>query len=86
MESNNQFSQELPSESSKLTASALENSTDRELNDLELDALAGGRSDMADRARAAGMRVVTTNAKYPDMGLISLHLIEAASRAVGNRK
>jgi hypothetical protein len=42
METNNQSLQEVPSESSAITASAPDNSTDRELNDLELDAIAGG--------------------------------------------
>ncbi|MEG4939510.1 hypothetical protein [Microcoleus sp. F4-D5] len=42
MESNNQFSQELPSELSQITAFAPENSTNQELDELELDAIAGG--------------------------------------------
>ncbi|MEG5031839.1 hypothetical protein [Microcoleus sp. AT3-D2] len=86
MESNNQFSQELPSESSKIAASEQENSTDRELNDLDLEAIAGGRSDMADRARAAGMPVITASGPRPNIfgrGL-PMELIEAASRAFGN--
>lgn len=65
MESNNQFSQEVPSESSKIAAPEPDNSTDRELSDLDLEAIAGGRSDMADRARAAGMTVITTNSPRP---------------------
>ncbi|MEG4007825.1 hypothetical protein QUA41_18895 [Microcoleus sp. Pol11C1] len=79
MESNNQFLQELPSESSQIAASELENSTNQELNDLELDAIAGGRSDMADRARAAGMPVVTTNSPRPHFKgpAISMEFFEA---------
>ena len=61
MESNNQFSQEVPSESSAITASAPDNSTNQELEELELDAIAGGCSDGADRARAAGIPVITTS-------------------------
>lgn len=61
MESNNQFLQEVPSESSKITASEPENSTNQQLNDLDLEAIAGGCSDMGDRARAAGIPVITTS-------------------------
>lgn len=62
MESNNRFlQQEVPSESSAIAASAPDNSTDRELNDLDLEAIAGGCSDGADRARAAGIPVITTS-------------------------
>ncbi|MEG4216313.1 hypothetical protein QUA27_13025 [Microcoleus sp. Pol14C6] len=42
MESNDQFSQELPSELSQIAASEPENSTNQELDELELDAIAGG--------------------------------------------
>ncbi|MEG4089075.1 hypothetical protein QUB75_02290 [Microcoleus sp. K1-B6] len=42
MESNDQFSQELPSELSQIAESEPENSTNQELDELELDALAGG--------------------------------------------
>ncbi|MEG4115731.1 MULTISPECIES: hypothetical protein [unclassified Microcoleus] len=87
METNNRFSQELPSESSQIAASELENSTDRELDQLELDAIAGGRSDMADRARAAGIPVITASGPRPNIfgrGL-PMQLIEEASRAFGNR-
>ncbi|MEG3929907.1 hypothetical protein QUA35_00345 [Microcoleus sp. N9_B2] len=79
MESNNHFLQELPSESSKLTASELGNSTDRELNDLDLEAIAGGHSNMADRARAAGMPVVTSNSPRPHFKgpAISMEFFEA---------
>ncbi|MEG4149159.1 hypothetical protein [Microcoleus sp. Pol12B5] len=54
MESNNQFSQEVPSESSAITASAPDNSTNQELNELELDAIAGG------------MRIITGSDPKPD--------------------
>lgn len=86
MESNNRFSQELPSESSKIAASEPDNSTNRELNDLDLEAIAGGHSDMADRARAAGMPVITTNSPRPNIfgRAVPMQLIEAASRAFGN--
>ena len=50
MESNNQFSQEVPSESSAITASAPDNSTNQELEELELDAIAGGMA-FFDRSR-----------------------------------
>ncbi|MEG3859408.1 hypothetical protein [Microcoleus sp. herbarium12] len=53
MKTNDRFLQELPSPSER------DNSIDEELNELELDAIAGGCSDMADRARAAGMPVIT---------------------------
>ncbi|MEG4349422.1 hypothetical protein QUA70_12060 [Microcoleus sp. LAD1_D5] len=82
MESNNQSFQEVPP---AIAAAAPTDSTNQDLNDLELDAIAGGRSDMADRALTAGMRVITTNSKGPNIGLVSLDLIEAASRAFGNR-
>ncbi|MEG4836725.1 hypothetical protein [Microcoleus sp. B9-D4] len=65
MESNNQFSQELPSESSQIAASESDNLTNQELNDLELDAIAGGCSDGADRARAAGIPVIATSQPLP---------------------
>lgn len=87
MESNNHFLQELPSESSQIAASESDNLTDRELNDLDLEAIAGGRSDMADRARAAGMPVITASGPRPNIfgrGL-PMQLIEAASRAFGDR-
>ncbi|MEG4007824.1 hypothetical protein QUA41_18900 [Microcoleus sp. Pol11C1] len=54
MESNNLFSQELPSESSAITESESDNSTNQELNELELDAIAGG------------MRVITASGPKPD--------------------
>ncbi|MEG4349423.1 hypothetical protein QUA70_12055 [Microcoleus sp. LAD1_D5] len=54
MESNNKFSQEVPSESSAITASESDNSTDRELNDLDLEAIAGG------------MRTLTIEGPVPD--------------------
>ena len=54
MESNNQSLQEVPSESSAIAESAPDNSTDRELNDLELDAIAGG------------MRIITASGPKPD--------------------
>lgn len=54
MESNNQFSQELPSELSQIAASELENSTNQELDELELDAIAGG------------MRIITASGPKPD--------------------
>ena len=69
MESNNQFLQEVPSESSAITASAPDNSTNQELNDLELDAIAGGCSDAADQARAAGIPVLTINQPPPKLRL-----------------
>ncbi|MEG4067098.1 hypothetical protein QUA42_07035 [Microcoleus sp. Pol11C2] len=53
MESNNQFLQEVPSESSAITASAPDNSTGEELSDLELDAIAGG------------MRIITASGPRP---------------------
>ncbi|MEG4968437.1 hypothetical protein QUB11_17635 [Microcoleus sp. B6-A1] len=61
MESNAPLCQKLSFEPSKITASKQEISTHRELNDLDLEAIAGGRSDMADRARAAGIPVITTS-------------------------
>ncbi|MEG4442973.1 hypothetical protein QUB47_26770 [Microcoleus sp. AT9_B5] len=63
MESNNKFSQEVPSESQQ------ENSSAEELNELELDAIAGGCSDAADRARAAGIPVLTINQPPPKLRL-----------------
>ena len=63
MESNNQFSQELPSESKA------ENLTAEELDELELEAIAGGCSDMADRTRAAGIPVITTSQPPPKLRL-----------------
>lgn len=68
MESNNRFLQEVPSESSAITASAPNNSTNQQLSDLELDAIAGGHSNMADRARAAGIPVITASGPRPDFG------------------
>ncbi|MEG4817383.1 hypothetical protein, partial [Microcoleus sp. K5-D4] len=59
MESNNQFLQELPSESSQIAASELENSTNQELNDLELDAIAGG------------MRIITASGPRPKFASVS---------------
>ncbi|MEG4149158.1 hypothetical protein [Microcoleus sp. Pol12B5] len=84
MESNNQSFQELPP---TIAASEQENSTDRELNDLDLEAIAGGCSDMADRARAAGIPVITASGPRPNFfgPGPSMQLIEAASRAFGNR-
>ncbi|MEG4852925.1 hypothetical protein QUB10_18805 [Microcoleus sp. B5-D4] len=62
MESNAPLCQKLSFEPSKITASKQEISTHRELNDLDLEAIAGGCSDMADdRARAAGIPVITTS-------------------------
>lgn len=69
MESNNQLSQELPSELSQIAAFAPENSTNPELNDLELDAIAGGCSDAVDRDRAAGIPVLTINQPPPKLRL-----------------
>ncbi|MEG3929908.1 hypothetical protein QUA35_00350 [Microcoleus sp. N9_B2] len=54
MESNNRFLQEVPSESSAITASAPDNSTNQELNDTELDAIAGG------------IRTITASGPKPD--------------------
>lgn len=59
MKTNDRFLQELPSPSER------DNSIDEELNELELDAIAGGCSDMADRARAAGMPVITISQALP---------------------
>ncbi|MEG4939509.1 hypothetical protein [Microcoleus sp. F4-D5] len=87
MESNNRFSQEVPSDLSQIAASEPENSSAEELDELELEAIAGGCSDAADRDRAAGIRVITTNSPRPniDFGLVSMDLIEAATRAFGKR-
>ncbi|MEG4498821.1 hypothetical protein QUB05_09395 [Microcoleus sp. F10-C6] len=63
MESNNKFSQEVPSESQQ------ENSSAEELNNLELDAIAGGCSDGADLARAAGIPVITVSGEKPKFRL-----------------
>jgi len=63
MESNNKFSQEVQSESQQ------ENSSAEELNDLELDAIAGGCSDAVDQARAAGIPVLTINQPPPKLRL-----------------
>lgn len=63
MESNNKFSQEVPSESQQ------ENSSAEELNELELEAIAGGCSDAADQARAAGIPVLTINQPPPKLRL-----------------
>ncbi|MEG4394921.1 hypothetical protein [Microcoleus sp. BROC3] len=65
----------------KKATSPPENSTDRELSDLDIEAIAGGCSDLADRARAAGIPVITTNSPGPDIGVVSMDLIEAATRA-----
>lgn len=54
MESNNQFLQEVPSESSAIAESESDNSTNRELNELELDAIAGG------------IRTITASGPKPD--------------------
>lgn len=54
MESNNRFLQEVEPESSAITASAPDNSTNQELNDLELEAIAGG------------MRTITVEGPVPD--------------------
>jgi rRNA-processing protein FCF1 len=80
MKTNDRFLQELPSPSER------DNSIDEELNELELDAIAGGCSDMADRARAAGMPVITTNSPRPNIfgRPLPMQFIEAASRAFGN--
>ncbi|MEG4502174.1 hypothetical protein QUA81_01065 [Microcoleus sp. F6_B4] len=86
MESNNQFLQELPSESSQIAASEPENSSNQELDELELDAIAGGCSDGADRARAAGIPVITVSGEPPKFRGPSMNLIEAATRAFGNRQ
>ncbi|MEG4498822.1 hypothetical protein QUB05_09390 [Microcoleus sp. F10-C6] len=80
METNDISFQQLPSESQP------ENSTAEELDALELDAIAGGCSDGADRARAAGIRVMTTNSPGPEFRGPSMNLIEAATRAFGNRQ
>ncbi|MEG4007823.1 hypothetical protein QUA41_18905 [Microcoleus sp. Pol11C1] len=88
MESNNQFLQEVPSESPAITASAPDNSTDEELSDLELDAIAGGCSDMADRARAAGIPVITASGPRPNIfgrGL-PMNLIEEMQSYYGQQK
>ncbi|MEG4531697.1 hypothetical protein [Microcoleus sp. D2_18a_D3] len=85
MESNNRFLQEVPSESSAITAAAPENSTNQQLSDLELDALAGGCSDMADSARAAGIPVLTISGQPPKFRGPSMNLIEAATRAFGGQ-
>ncbi|AFZ10179.1 hypothetical protein Osc7112_5985 [Oscillatoria nigro-viridis PCC 7112] len=86
MESNNLFWQELPSESSAITASAPDNSTNQELNNLELDAIAGGCSDAVDRAQAAGIPVLTISGPGPKFRGPSMQLIEAATRAFGNQQ
>ncbi|MEG4115732.1 MULTISPECIES: hypothetical protein [unclassified Microcoleus] len=65
MESNNQSLQEVPSESFAIAASVTDNSTNQELDELELDAIAGGCSDGADRERAAGIPVITTSQQLP---------------------
>lgn len=54
MESNNRFLQEVEPESSAITASESDNSTNQELNDLELEAIAGG------------MRTITVEGPVPD--------------------
>ncbi|MEP6516592.1 hypothetical protein [Microcoleus vaginatus] len=69
MESNDQFSQELPSQLSQIAASEPENSTNQELDELELDAIAGGCSDAVDQARAAGIPVLTINQPPPKLRL-----------------
>lgn len=80
MESNNKFSQEVQSESQQ------ENSSAEELNDLELDAIAGGCSDAVDQARAAGIPVLTISGPGPKFRGPSMQLIEAATRAFGNQQ
>ncbi|MEG4216314.1 hypothetical protein QUA27_13030 [Microcoleus sp. Pol14C6] len=72
MESNNRFLQEVPSESSAITAAAPENSTSGELNDSELDAIAGG------------MRTITVSGEKPNFGRgPSMSLIEAMQSYFG---
>ncbi|MEG4089076.1 hypothetical protein QUB75_02295 [Microcoleus sp. K1-B6] len=63
MESNNKFFQKVPSESQQ------ENSSAEELNELELEAIAGGCSDAVDQARAAGIPVLTINQPPPKLRL-----------------
>ncbi|MEG4836726.1 hypothetical protein [Microcoleus sp. B9-D4] len=76
MESNNQsLQQEVPSESSAIAESAPDNSTDRELNDLELDAIAGG------------MRTITVSGPRPKYGPgPSMKLIEAMQSYYGQKQ
>ncbi|MEG5171538.1 hypothetical protein [Microcoleus sp. B3-D7] len=71
MESNNRFLQEVPSESSAITASAPDNSTNQELSDLELDAIAGG------------MRTITVSGEKPYFRGPSMSLIEAMQSYFG---
>ncbi|MEG4067099.1 hypothetical protein QUA42_07040 [Microcoleus sp. Pol11C2] len=68
METNNQFLQEVSPQLSQIAASESENSIDEELDELELEAIAGGHSNMADRARAAGMPVITVSGPRPNFG------------------
>ncbi|MEG5031838.1 hypothetical protein [Microcoleus sp. AT3-D2] len=76
MESNNQSLQEVPSESSAITAAAPDNSTNQELSDLELDAIAGG------------IRTITASGPKPDFmrrGL-SMQITEAFLSHWGQKK
>ncbi|MEG4986425.1 hypothetical protein QUB08_11735 [Microcoleus sp. BR0-C5] len=65
METNNQFLQEVSPLLSQIAASESVNSIDEELNELELEAIAGGHSNMANRARAAGIPVITGSGPRP---------------------